>query len=136
MKLKDAALAKLDLDEDLRATIEEARRITSPIARRRAERALAGALRRVDLGEIEQQLARAETASGADARLFHLAETWRARLIAEGAAAAAAFPGGSDPALLDLIDRARREHDTGKPPGSARALFRHVLAALQKNSAG
>jgi ribosomal 50S subunit-associated protein YjgA (DUF615 family) len=30
-----------------------------------------------------------------------------------------------------LIQNARRERDTGKPPGAARALFRHVMQALK-----
>ena len=46
MKLGEPALRKLDLDDDdLRDAIDRARAVTSHIARRRAERALAGELR-------------------------------------------------------------------------------------------
>jgi ribosomal 50S subunit-associated protein YjgA (DUF615 family) len=52
-------------------------------------------------------------------------------MIEEGVAAAAEFPGGSDDVLVRMIDAARRERDTGRPPGAARALFRHIVEALR-----
>jgi ribosome-associated protein len=134
MKLSAPALAALHLDDDLRAAIDRARAVTSPGARRRAERGLAGELRRADLADVERRLAGADS-GGAEARVFKLAEGWRARLIAEGPAAAASFPGGTDDALPDLIKNAQRERDTGRPRGAARALFRHLFARLQARDA-
>ena len=131
MKLPAPALAKLELDDDLRAAIARARAVTSQSARRRAERTLAGDLRRAELDVLERQLAAAGNAGAADARQLHLAEHWRAKLIDEGAAGAADFPGGFDDALARLIDAARRERDTGRPPGAARALFRHIVNVLK-----
>src|SRR6185503_18846242 len=96
MKLTAPALAALRLDDELRAVIDRARAVTSPGARRRAERGVAGALRRADLDDVERRLAGAASAGAAEAGLFKLAEAWRARLIAEGAGAAASFPGGAD----------------------------------------
>lgn len=130
MKLPAPALAKLELDEDLRAAIVRARAVTSLSARRRAERTLAGDLRRTELSEIERQLTTNAEVRAADARQFHLAEHWRAKLIEEGPAAAADFPGGTDDELVRMIDAARRERDTGRPPGAAKALFRHIMKAL------
>ncbi len=131
MKLRDHELAKLELDDDLRESVERARAVTSHIARRRAERTLAGELRRHDLAEIAAELAKLEDGGKADARQFQLAETWRARMIEEGTAALAEFPGGSDDELLRLIAAAQRERTTGKPPGAARALFRHIAQRLK-----
>lgn len=131
MELKDSALAKLPLDDDLRADVARARAVTSHIARRRAERSLAGELRRYDVAEVDEQLAKLDDGGAADARQFHLAEQWRARLIAEGVAAAAELPGGHDDELGRLIHAAQRERDTGKPPGAARALFRYVVDRLK-----
>ena len=131
MELKDSALAKLQLDDDLRADVARARAVSSHIARRRAERTLAGELRRYELAEVDEQLQKLEDGGAADARQFHIAEQWRARLIAEGMAAAAELPGGHDDELPRLIDAAQRERDTGKPPGAARALFRYVVARLK-----
>jgi ribosome-associated protein len=136
MQLKDTTLAKLPIDDDLRDEIVTARKVTSPIARRRAERELAGYLRTVDLDELEAYLINVEATGMADTRLFHAAEKWRARLIEEGSAAAAEFPGGDVEPLTQLIHKAQRERDTGKPPGAARALFRHVMEVLKAQKAG
>jgi ribosome-associated protein len=131
MKLSASAANKLELDEDLRDALDRARAVTPHVARRRAERTLAGDLRRFDLVAVEQQLAKVYDANNTDAQLLHLAEQWRARMIEEGIASAAAFPGGADEPLSRLIDAARRERATGRPPGAARALFRHIVEALK-----
>jgi ribosomal 50S subunit-associated protein YjgA (DUF615 family) len=130
MKLPAPALKKLELDEELRETIERARAVTAHVARRRAERTLAGELRRFDLPELDEELARLDD-GGADAQQFHLAEMWRAKLLDGGLAAAATFPGGVGDELPRLIDAAQRERATGRPPGAARALFRHIATALK-----
>jgi len=127
MKLSDAVVKKLALEDDVREAIERARSVTALVARRRAERTLAGDLRRFDLDEIARQLAL--DTGGDDKRRFHAAEQWRTRLIAEGAAALAQFPHADDQ-LPDLVAAAQRERLTGRPQGAARALFRHIVALL------
>lgn len=135
MKLSAPAVKKLELDVDLRDALDRARAVIPHVARRRAERTLAGDLRRFDLVAVEQQLAKVFDASNTDVQLLHLAEQWRARMIEEGSPCAAAFPGGADEPLARLIDAARRERTTGRPPGAARALFRHVVEALKAQRA-
>ncbi len=127
MKLSDAQAKRLVVDEDLRDAIDRARRVTTHVARRRAERTLAGDLRRFELGDLEAQLQQIDGGS-TDIKQFHEIEQWRARLI-EDDAALAEFPAADDE-LPRLISAARRERDTGKPPGAARALFRHVAKLL------
>lgn len=128
MKLSDADFSRLRLEDELAEAARRARAVTSPVARRRAERGLAGELRRADLDEVERRLTDADSARAADGRVFKLAETWRARLIAEGEAAAASLPGGLRDPLPALVRDAQREHATGSPRGAARALFRHLVA--------
>lgn len=133
MEIPATTLSKLELDEDLSHAVETARAVKSNVARRRAERTLAGELRRVEDDELEAiqtRLANVQATGAAEPQLFHAAERWRTRLIEEPAAAAE-FPGGTKEPLPQLIANARRERDTGKPPGAARALFRHVMAALR-----
>lgn len=133
MKLPESALKKLELDEDLREAVDRARAVPSHIARRRAERSLAGELRRFELTEIDEQLAKVEqvTTGSVDVQSFHLAEKWRARLIEEGASALGEFPGGADDELPRLIGAAQRERATGQPKGASRSLFRHVAERLR-----
>jgi ribosome-associated protein len=132
MKASPASLAALGLDDDLREAVDRARRVTAHIARRRAERALAGELRRsTDLDEIGRRLANAQRSGAAEPRLLHLTERWRERLIEEGVSGAAGLPGGAAEPLPRLIQAARSERSTGKPPGAARALFRHILQLLK-----
>jgi ribosome-associated protein len=135
MKLPGSALGKLGLDEDLRASVDRARAVTAHIARRRAERTLAGDLRRIDLVALDARLAQVQTTGAAEPQQLHLAEQWRARMIEDGLAAAAEFPGGVTEPLSQLIASAQRERVTGKPPGAARALFRHIVTALKAQPA-
>ena len=133
MQLPASSLAKLDLDEDLRAEVARARAVTAMSARRRAERTLAGALRRVDLDELAKQLDNLRTTGVADVRRLHVAERWRTRLLDDDGAVEA-FRAELRPetheTLPRLVAEARRERTTGRPPGAARALFRHITAAL------
>lgn len=135
MKLPAAALGKLGLDEELREAIDRARAVTAQSARRRAERTLGGDLRRFDLAAVEGRLATVQATGAAEPRLLHLAEQWRARMLDAGIAGAAEFPGGVDEPLRQLIERAQRERATGRPPGAARALFRHIAAVLKAGGA-
>jgi ribosome-associated protein len=135
MKLPGSALGKLGLDEDLRASVDRARAVTAHIARRRAERTLAGDLRRIDLVALAARLAQVQTTGAAEPQQLHRVEQWRARLIEGGLAAAAEFPGGVAEPLPQLIASAQRERTTGKPPGAARALFRHIAAVLKAQAA-
>jgi ribosome-associated protein len=134
MKLSPAALDKLVLEDELREAIDRARAITAHIARRRAERTLAGDLRRFDVADLDDQLEKVDASNNPDVQQLHLAEKWRARMIEEGIAAVAEFPGGGDE-LPRLVHAAQRERDTGRPPGAARALFRHIVEVLKTQSA-
>ncbi len=131
MLMPDTTIEKMDLSDELRIPIERARAVKSMVARRRAERTLAGDLRGLDLADLRKRMANVAATGVAEPELFHRAEKWRARLIAEGAAAAAEFPGGAEEPMPRLIAQAKRETTTGKPPGAARALFRHVIAVLK-----
>lgn len=135
MQLGDAAIPKLEVHEDLRAAIDRARRVTALTARRRAERELAGELRLIDMTDLAARIERVQTTGAGDDRYLHLAERWREQLLAGGVAAAATFPGGVDDELPQLIAKAQSERDTGKPPGAAKALFRHLAAILKAHVA-
>jgi ribosome-associated protein len=134
MAVPGSTLIKLELEEDLAEALQRARAIKSNIARRREERGVAAALRRINLPELEARLANIESNGVADLRLFQQAEKWRERLIADESGALAAFIGEFPNAQLGLekfLVNAKRERETGKPPGGARALFRHIIASTK-----
>lgn len=133
MEMKPALLGKLGLGEEIREAVDRARAITSQQARRRAERTLAGDLRGIDLVELTSRIETVGTGNDPGIQFFHTVERWRDRLIAEGLAGLKEFP-VEDEELPRLIDAAQRERDTGKPPGSARKLFRHLSGLLQAQS--
>jgi len=131
MEMKPAMLAKLELDDELRESVDRARAISSPQARRRAERTLAGDLRGIDLVALTAKIDTVGTGNDPGIQFFHTVEQWRDRLIAEGLPGLAEFP-VEDAELPRLVDAAQRERETGKPPGSARKLFRHISTLLQQ----
>ncbi len=136
MSVPATTLKKLELDEALHDAVAKAQKVTSNIARRRAERSLAGDLRGVDLKALAAKLATVKATGSAEPEQLHLAEKWRTRMLDEGLAAAAEFPGGVTDALSRLIAEAKRERASGKPPGAQRALFRHLVATLKADAAG
>ncbi len=134
MALPASSIPKLELEEDLLEALTRARKITSMIARRREERAVSAALRRIDIPALEARMQSVAANGVADLRLFQAAEAWRERLIADAGALALfrkQFPPAVRLNLEMLITNAQRERTTGKPPGAARALFRSVIAAMK-----
>jgi ribosome-associated protein len=130
MGLPQSTIDKLALDEDLAPAVATARKVTSLIARRRAERTLAGELRRIDLGDLVRRIASVQERGVASQRLFHMAEKWRTRLIEEDGASAE-FLGTADVEFSVLVSQAKREKETGKPPGAGKKLFRYVMGVLE-----
>jgi len=122
--------ARFPLSDDMLAAVEETARIRSHEGRRRHMQYVGKLMRREDLAairavhdEIEQETLRRDHA-------FHRLETWRDRLVDEGDAAVEAFvadyPDADRQALRQLIRNAQREREKGKPPASARKLFKLI----------
>ena len=115
MSVSDSTLARLELEEELHGAVVRARAITSNTARRRAERALAGELRRFDLDDVERKLANVQSAGVAEPQLFHLAERWRTRMLepegrlANGERTLVDRAGGKGVDLAGRVDRIEEE---------------------------
>ena len=125
-----AERARFPLSDDMLAAVEETARIRSHEGRRRHMQYVGKLMRRENLeaiqavfDEIEQEARRRDLA-------FHRLEAWRDRLIAEGDAAVEAFvadyPDADRQTLRQLIRNAQRERERGKPPASARKLFKLI----------
>lgn len=125
-----AERARFPLSDDMLAAVEETARVRSHEGRRRHMQYVGKVMRRENLeaikavyDEIEQETLRRDHA-------FHRLEGWRDRLLNEGDAAVEAFiadyPDVDRQALRQLIRNAQRERDKGKPPASARKLFKLI----------
>ncbi|WP_299312810.1 ribosome biogenesis factor YjgA [uncultured Halomonas sp.] len=125
-----AERARFPLSDDMLAAVEETARVRSHEGRRRHMQYVGKVMRRENLeaikavyDEIEQEKLRRDHA-------FHRLEAWRDRLLDEGDAAVEAFiadyPDVDRQALRQLIRNAQRERDKGKPPASARKLFKLI----------
>jgi ribosome-associated protein len=132
--LPSAQFAAIDLPEDLRAAVAEARHITKHEAKRRQLQYVGRLMREVDAAPIRAQLARFDGESIEATRELHLAERWRDRLIADDAALtefARAHPEADLQALRATIREVRKERAAARPPKHARELFRAVRTLIQ-----
>jgi ribosome-associated protein len=139
LKLTSEQLVRLDLPEELAEAVRTGKNITAHGGLRRQRKFIGKLLRRMDAEPIRAGLATIKN-EGADAvRLQHLCERWRDRMLAEGDPAVNEFVGDHPEAdrrkLRQLAQGGRRERDEGKPPRSARLLFRYLREVLARRSA-
>ena len=136
-ELPESVLLTLPLEPAVLEEVQFARRIKSHVARKRQLGFLAKRLRQADLEPVHAALqAREDAAKGLTAQ-HHRAEAWRDHLIEQGDAALGPLFAARDDldaqGLRQLLRNAKREAAEGKPPASARKLFR-MLRALDDAS--
>ncbi|TLF49634.1 DUF615 domain-containing protein [Halomonas urmiana] len=128
--MSDAQRARFPLSDDLLAAVEETGRIKAREARRRHMQYVGKLMRGEDLEGIQAVFDEIENEKLRRDHAFHRLEKWRDRLIDEGDDTVEAFlvefPDVERQALRQLIRNARRERDQGKPPTSARRLFKLI----------
>jgi len=132
-ELTPERLAQLELPERLAIAVTEYRRFTKWEAKRRQMQYIGRLMRDIDAAPIAAQLEVWAGTSRAAVAGFHAAESWRNRLLAEAGALdtfLAEHPGADRARIGQLIDRARAEHEAGRPPAGARMLFREVSRML------
>ena len=128
IRLGAPGLARIPLDDELKAAIGEARRIRSNVARKRQLQYVAKLLRRIDPEPVFRQLDEmAGEARQINAR-HHRCEIWRDYLLESGDAAMSELMkhrrGADSQAIRQLVRNAGAETARGKPPAAARSLFR------------
>lgn len=128
IKLSDARLARVPLDDQLRSEIEQARRIRSNVARKRQLQYVAKLLRRNDPEPLLDALDAFENEARQLNARHHRSEAWRDHLLESGDAALGALldqrRDADGQALRQVLRNARAELARGKPPSAARTLFR------------
>ena len=130
--LADSQLEAIELPEDLRRAVFEARRIRSHEAKRRQLQYIGRLMREVDAEPIRARVAEVRGDSVQAAAQHRRLEDLRAKLMDNDEALtdyAAAHPGADLQELRALLRNARREAREGKPPRAYRELFRFLKAA-------
>jgi ribosome-associated protein len=126
--LSDTELDALPLPEALREAVLLARRITAHGGLYRQKQYIGKLMRKIDAEPIRAALNARRERERVEALRFRRIEQWRDRLVQEGAPALAQLraevPGIDATALADLVERARRERQSGGPAHASRELFR------------
>jgi ribosome-associated protein len=134
VSLNDERLASVELPEQLREAVLEARRIRSREGRRRQLQYIGRLMRSIDPAPIRARFEAWDGQSTAATAAHQRAERWRERLIDEEAALtdfARECPGADLQRLRACVREARKDRLAGKPSRQYRELFRLVKAALE-----
>ncbi|MGM3172772.1 ribosome biogenesis factor YjgA [Dickeya lacustris] len=129
VELGKNALDRIPLDEDLRAAIELAQRITKE-GRRRQLQLIGKMLRARDPEPIQTALDKLRNRHNQQVSLFHKLEKLRDRLLEEGDSAIpdvlALYPHADRQQLRSLVRNAQKEKAANKAPKSARQIFQYL----------
>lgn len=139
VQLSEERLAALELTEELRRAVLEAKRLRAHGARRRQLQYIGKLMRRTEVEPILAQLDAASQGAQADAARLHLVERWRERLLTDDAALAAFledYPHAQSQPLRTLIRNAHKEQREQQPPKSSRALFRALRDVIPRTPDG
>ena len=133
-QLNEQQLVSIELPENLRDAVREARAMKRNEARRRRVQYIGKLMRYVDPAPIRARLDGWRSASAGHTAQLHHIERWRERLLAEPEALAlfvADFPGADTQQLRTLIRNTGYERTHGKPPKSFRALFQMIRELIE-----
>lgn len=140
--LTPTQLSKLPIPEDLLPHLEQTRKITAHVARKRQLAFLAKQMRRQDesaLDAIRDALDEDGVAARREVALMHRVETWRERLLEEGDAALGQLldehPHADRQHLRQLVRSTLEERKRNKPPRAFRELFRELKVLLAGGAA-
>jgi ribosome-associated protein len=132
--LRDDALLRLPLDEELIDAVRLARSIRAHEGRRRQVQLIGKLMRRADSDAIRAAL----TSEGREHRLatavMHAAESWRERILADDRVLAnwlGEFPDSRD-SVEPLVPRARAELAAGSTGRAFRELYRRLRESLEE----
>lgn len=132
-ELPKEKLKQLDLPENLRDALLEAKRITAHGGKRRQLQYIGKLMRSIDPEPIQTKLDQWNGNHAEETALLHRLENWRQRLIDDDTALSeflTQHPDFDVQQLRTLIRNARKETQLQKPPKSSRELFRILREGL------
>jgi ribosome-associated protein len=127
--LNASQLGQLDLPDNLRDAVREAKRLTANGAIRRQKQYIGKLMRSVDPAPIQAKFDEWDGTSREQAAKFHQLERWRDKLLADDKAISdlvLAYPRADVQRLRTLIRNAHKEQAAGRPPKSSRELFKEL----------
>lgn len=137
LALGERELAAVPMPDALRDLVQDSRRITAQIARKRQLQFLAKNMRREDddvIDAIRRTLQRDRDDARREAARLHRLEAWRERLLEEGDEALAELiaehPDADRQKLRQLVRNARLEREKQRPPHAFRELFRELKTLM------
>lgn len=135
VNLSKEQFAKIDLPEEIRDAVVEARNIHQHGAHKRQLQYIGKRLRSVDAEHIREQIDTLAGHSKQAAAALHHIERWRDQLLDEGDSALEAlvteYSSADRQYLRQLIRNAKKEKKENKPPKSARALFQYLRGLME-----
>lgn len=130
VKLPASQLDTIPMPENLLHAVMAARAIPERGAHKRQLQYIGKVMRKIDATPIQAAFDALHNHSQHAAVHFHRLERWRDRLLSEGDTAVSEFvdvyPTADSQHLRQLIRNTERETNAGKPPSSARTLFRYL----------
>lgn len=143
VSLPSQQLSKLPLPDAIADAVNDTRRITSHIARKRQLHYLAKLMRREDdelLDQLRAQLSHDRGEARRETAQLHRIEHWRDRLLKDGDAAlgelADLHPTLDRHHLRQLVRTAQEEHLQNKPPKAFREIFQTLKSLFADSSDG
>ncbi|BCB25560.1 UPF0307 protein [Sulfurimicrobium lacus] len=135
--LNASRLAQLDIPDNLRDAVREAKRLTANGAIRRQKQYIGKLMRNVDPAPILAKFQEWDGKSREQAAKFHELERWRDRLLADDKLISElilAHPRADVQRLRTLIRNANKEQAAGRPPKSSRELFKELRQLMLEES--
>ncbi len=137
-ELSESQIQTLGFEESLQNAILEAARMPPKAARKRQLKFITAQLRKLELEPVIEQIDRIQSKSIHVVREHHQAEQWRDRLLADDGQRALTellgkFPTADRQRLRQLQRNAIKEAKAGKPPKSARLLYREIRTLLEQS---
>lgn len=133
-ELDSSTLRGLDLPTELFNAIETGKKIDSHVAHKRQFKLIGKLLRSIDTTALVELIEKRDLQHRKGVSEFHHIEKWRDRLIGEGSAAVSEllneYPDIDRQRLNQLVRSAAKELQMGKPPKSARQLFKFLRESL------
>ena len=135
LSLSQEAQNSIELPDNLRSALDDARRIKKNSALKRQLQYIGKLMRHIDVEPIQQQYLKLTNHYDQDIKALHQLEKWRDRLLAEGDKALEELldeaPTADRQHLRQLVRQSAKETKLKKPPKSAREIFKYLKTLFE-----